>query len=929
MKITSLTVNNLVAPFGVVNPSFSWKMESSRNGASQTAYRLRVCVGHGSEISQVWDSGEIPSSISCGIPYSGPALESARNYRWTVSVKDETGSWTDSESTPFSSAIDSSFWAKSKWIAVAKTPNADRDTSIFIKSIANDAPVAEAWWFVAGMGVFEAYVGGEPISHMLDDGSTVRDALKPGFTHIEKRRSYFSYDITHLVKKDAGDTNVFSALCTGGWWRDQITGHRGDSTAFRCVIVLRYANGTTSILGSDESWMAAYAGPLPRADIFYGEDFDFRNLAKWRHWATTGDLGVNPDQADPIWLPARTDISFSGELVPLKGSPIRHRDDLAIAPASIRVWSGIEGADDSHYGHVRVVREYANNDELAVNPGENLQIDFGQNCAGVPEFVLTGTPNTRVTVRFAEMLCDGNGAYDRFNDGPEGELYKMNYRDARAEIHLFLADGEVVYRPRFTFFGYRYISVSTERGAIKIKRVRSIPVTSLTPEMESGNIETAVPILNRLIANGIWGQRSNYLSIPTDCPQRNERLGWTADTQVFTATACYNANVAGFLTKWMDDMRDSQDPDGSFPGVAPLAQYGGLMHQLGWADAGIIVPWTVWRILGNTDIVNENWDAMVRYMNLLEDMKYTSATSRSHQWADWLSCEKLESCGGGAYEKAPDGTHRPKADALVYWQYLGCCYWLWDSQMMAEMADNTGRAAEASAFRAMAGRARDFIRSKFIDPDDGLLIPLFRDMQTPALFALKLDLLNDAAATTTRDALLENMREHGNCLQTGFLGTSILMDTLSKIGALDTAYTLLLQRRYPSWLYPIDQGATTFWERWNSYTKETGFGNAGMNSFNHYAYGAVISWLYSAMGGIQPDSKVPGFKHFILKPQPDPRVPSVKVAFDSPYGKIESDWHYDESGSWHWTYTIPANTSATVILPDGSSFEQTSGTYSA
>ena len=924
--IISLSVNQLPEPSGVVTPTFGWKMQSSRQGAAQAAYRITLWPASAPE-SPVWDSGEVASSCSFAIPYAGPALKPATAYGWRVAVKDEKGAWTESSPSRFATALDESTLANALWISAATPVRNDFDSSIFVKTVPNAREVRDAFWFVTGQGVFEAYVDGEPVSHRRLDGTLVRDSLKPGFTHCGKRRHYFSYDITHLVKRGAGESNTFSAIVTGGWWRDQITGHQGLESAFRAVLILRYADGTEEKVFTDTTWMSAYGGPVVKAEIFYGEDYDARYEAAFKAAAT----GANPSSAvvasSVRWAPARVNTEFKGETLPFKGWSIRQRDDIAIAPASIRVWSGVEGADDDHYGHVCVVREYRDGDDMVVRPGENLQIDFGQNAAAVPDFAFSANGGVRLKVRVAEMLNDGNGAISRHNDGPEGELYKDNYRDARAEIHYLFKGGEATYRPRFAFLGYRYISISVERGAVTIHRVRSIPVTSVAAEAETGSIETANPLLNRLIANGIWGQRSNYLSVPTDCPQRNERLGWTADTQVFTPTACYNANVYPFLLKWMDDMRDSRSADGSFPGVAPTAQYGDLMQQLGWADAGVIVPWTLWRHFGDTAVIEENWDAMRRYVDLLEEAKFDSPTAREHQWGDWLSYEKLESCGGGAYETLPDGTRRPSADALAYWQYLGCCYWLSDALMMADMADATGRADEVRALRDMAGRARDFLRTKFVDPADGMLIPLFRDMQTPALFALRLDLLDDAPAAATRDALLDNIRAHGDCLQTGFLGTSILMDTLTKIGAVDVAYTLLLQRKNPSWLYSVDQGATTFWERWNSYTKESGFGNAGMNSFNHYAYGAVIAWFYSTMAGIRTDAGKAGFAHFTLQPRPDKRIPSVKAAYESPYGKIESAWEYAADGTWHWRYTIPANTTATVVLPDGGKVEQGAGTY--
>jgi alpha-L-rhamnosidase len=306
----------------------------------------------------------------------------------------------------------------------------------------------------------------------------------------------------------------------------------------------------------------------------------------------------------------------------------------------------------------------------------------------------------------------------------------------------------------------------------------------------------------------------------------------------------------------------------------------------------------------------------------------------TYQWADWLSYEKLESNGRGAFNRVvnKDGKHvwRPKEEGLTYWKYLGACYWNWDAKMMADMARATGKNADAKEYDAMAKRAMDYLRENFVDKKDGMLIEVFRDMQTPALFALKLGILADKkAADKTRDALLKNIKDHGDCLQTGFLGTSILMDTLTyEAAAPEVAYTLLLQRKNPSWLYSVDQGATTIWERWDSYRKDIGFGNAGMNSFNHYAYGAVMAWMYGTMAGIREDIANPGFKRFVLAPIPDKRVGKVDCVFKSPYGDITSSWKYCKDGTWKWNFVIPANTTATVTVPgEKTGKEYVSGAY--
>jgi alpha-L-rhamnosidase len=628
--------------------------------------------------------------------------------------------------------------------------------------------------------------------------------------------------------------------------------------------------------------------------------------------------------------PAIPNNEFSGEILPMAGPPIRLREDLAMEPGGAYVWQGVEGADEDHFGKVIVRRKLVtrhsslvtdDGGSAAIAPGETCIIDFGQNCAAVPEFVFSADRGVTLTARPAEMLNDGNGDKARHCDGPGGSAYFAEYRKARTRAqYTFAGTAEERYHPSFTFFGGRYLSVTAD-GPVEIRRVRWIPVSSIVAEAETGFLETGDASLNRFIQNVLWGQRSNYLSIPTDCPQRAERLGWTADTQIFAKAACYNADVRDFLRKWMRDMRDSQRPDGGFPGVAPVGMIGANEHQFGWADAGIIVPYTLWRHYGDTEIVRENWEAMERYVALVEKMKFDSPQAREHQWADWLSLEKLETASGRAYVSGIKNVPPVKEDALVLWRYFGACYWLQDALMMAEMAPCAEGArgvrgeSPRRSYRDMASQARSYIRDNFIDPSDGMLIPLFRDMQTPALFALKLGILDEGPARATRDALLANIRDHGSCLQTGFLGTAMILDVLTdQCDAIDVAYTLLLQHGFPSWLYSVDQGATTVWESWDAYTVAHGF-SPGLRSFNHYAYGAIVAWMYRTMAGIREDPTEGGFRHFVLAPRPDPRMGHCTARYRSPSGEIESSWRYAADGKWTWRFTIPAGTTATVVVP--------------
>jgi alpha-L-rhamnosidase len=467
----------------------------------------------------------------------------------------------------------------------------------------------------------------------------------------------------------------------------------------------------------------------------------------------------------------------------------------------------------------------------------------------------------------------------------------------------------------------------TATDEVVIERIWSIPVSSITPDMETGNITTGNDLINQLISNTIWGMRSNYLSVPTDCPQRNERLGWTADTQVFAETGSYFANTDRFFHKWLHDLRDSQNDEGGYPSVAPPGQYGSGRDEymrFGWSDAGIIVPWTIWKQFGDASIIEESWESMKQYMEHVNQTKYDhtalSKENGNYQWGDWLSYEPLETCGRGAF----DGNN-PLPETIEYWNYLGASYWAIDAAMMCDMAKATGR--DFAVYETMVSEAKEYLRERFFNVDGTFKCAILNTMQTPALFALHNNLFEGEAKEKIMVRLRENFRQHGDCLQTGFLGTSILMPTLTDNGMTDVAYTLLFQRKNPSWLYSIDNGATTIWERWNSYMKENGMGPNGMNSFNHYAYGAVCQWIWQTCAGIASDPAHPGFKHIIMRPVPDRRLGHVEATYLSVAGLIKSHWKY-KGNEWIWTFTIPQGATATVTLPDEKEGrEYQAGTY--
>ncbi|MBO4286977.1 MAG: family 78 glycoside hydrolase catalytic domain [Kiritimatiellae bacterium] len=913
----ALTVDRRTESVNVgVSPSFAWQMKCSRAGAAQTPYRVLVQEEGGGEM---WDSGIVSDSRSVAIKYAGKPLASARRYVWRVSVQDDKGKWADSAFAHFTTGILSEGdWKGAEWISAQGDAARKACTACFTKSIVNAKTIREAYWTVTGLGVFEAYVNGKAVSTPdLFTDRRIHDFLKPGFTHNGKRKHAFTYNVTHLMNTGANAANVFSAEVSASWWRDQMMRKAKMKSAFKAQLILRYADGTEERVGTDGTWLAAAAGPVKEAGIYEGETYDARVRTPWRTSAKGADG----------FAPAEINSEFTGAVLPMDGPAISLRHDLALTPKAMYVWKGVEGASADAHGKVNIVRTCKDGAAFTLDAGETLVIDFGQNAAAVPEFSFSAKAGVSIKARPAEMLNDGNGAKSRGCDGPEGSAYFANYRRAKTTLeYRFAGKGRETYHPRFTFFGYRYLSVTTT-GKVQIFSVRSLPVTSIPKGGETGSLTTGVADVNRLVSNVLWGQYSNYLSVPTDCPQRDERQGWTADTQVFTKAASYNADVYGFLAKWLADVRDSQGADGAIPGIAPIPGPRNDGCRFGWADAAVIVPYTLWRHFGDTRAVEENWEMMAKYVALIARTRFDTPKDQSYQWADWLSYEKYESHEKESWTKGADGKRRPRPETQAYWLYLGGCYWLWDARMMAEMAAALGRTDDVRKYETMSKEALAYLRAHFLAKEDGLLIPAFRSMQTPALFALKLGVVEGAAAQKTRDALLANIKAHGDCLQTGFLGTSILMDALTyAAGAPDAAYTLLLQHKNPSWLYSVNQGATTIWERWNSYTKANGFGSAGMNSFNHYAYGAVLAWMYGTMAGIREDPAAGGFKRFILAPIPDRRVGSVKASYRSPYGEIRSAWRY-EGNQWIWTFTIPANTSARVAMPGGKPEEYAAGTY--
>ena len=758
-------------------------------------------------------------------------------------------------------------------------PEGDCHAAAFSKTYVNRSGVKRATVWATALGCFELYVNGSLVSVSAEDGRA--DFLRPGFTDGRKRRSYLSYDVTELWKRSAADANDVSAFVARSWFSDKIGSQSKVPPSFAAKLELEFEDGTAGCFDTGADWFASTDTPFVRAGIYEGERYDARKPRCAKTCAGETHAKVCTD--------------FKGVVTAPEGALVRLREDLALAPVEMYVWKDAEGAVEGKcHGKVKVLRTYGDGDEISLAKGERLIVDFGQNASAVPRFTGSAASGTSMSMQGAEMLNDGNGEISRGNDGPGGSVYRLNYRSLKGlstALYTFAGKDEETYTPTFTFQGYRYMQIFAD-GDVKLSLIRSIPVTSIAKADECGSLETGDEDVNKLIRNVLWGQYSNYLSVPTDCPQRDERHGWTADTQVFSGAAYCNADVYDFHRKWMRDMRDSQE-NGLFPSVSPFGGYGHCgLGKLGWADAGVIVPWTAWRMTGRTEIIDENFAAMEAYLDAQD--KALGNLSPNENYSDWL-----------AYESVPKNLKKE------YWAYLSACYWMQNARYMEEMCKATGR--DGDRFAAMAAKARAHLKKLLFDAKGVMKAP-YCDMQTPQLFAFRLGLYDDSkeGATAATKALNANFRLHEDCLQTGFLGTSIIMDTLTyDFKRPDLAYTLLLQHENPSWLYSVDQGATTIWERWNSYTKSKGFGNAGMNSFNHYAYGVVLQWMYGTMAGIQPGPNGGFDDEFVLAPIPDSRVGHVTATYRTKRGVIKTHWHY-EGNRCVFKFTVPDGAKASV-----------------
>lgn len=858
VKVAQLRCEYLVNPLGIDerNPRLSWVIESDRRGVRQSAWRVcaassarRLAEGN----IDLWDSGRVEEDRTVQIEYEGVPLTSRMACWWQVQVWDEQGASVVSEPAFWTMGLlEPDDW-KAHWIAAdpeylhaehAVTPTlTEPGTPPWLrKTFQVHGSVRRAALYISARGLFEMHLNGLRVGE---------DIFAPEWTDYDKRIQYRTYDVSSLIR--TGD-NALGAILGDGWYSGYVgwqetRGRYGLENSLLVQLEIELSDGTRQVIVSDDSWRSA-AGPILYSDFMMGEMYDAR--CELTGWAC-------PDYDDDGWLPVRVMEAPRATLTAQRSEPVRIVE--MIDPISVH----------------------------EVSPGCYIY-DLGQNISGWVRLKVRGPAGTRITLRHGERL------------NPDGTLYTENLRRAKAtDVYIVRGEGEETWQPRFTFHGFQYLELTGLPAVPPAGTVTGCVVHSaLSP---SGRFECSHPGVNRLWLNGLWSQKGNFLSVPTDCPQRDERLGWTGDGQVFSCTAAYNMDTAAFFSKWMTDIADAQTPEGVFPDTAPRLRedknfvgLDGLGGAAGWADAGVIIPWTLWRMYGDRRIIERNFCAMAAWLDYIEQTN-----------PDGLRCNELGNNYGDWLCIPSDTTFRTQSPMKTL---LATAYWADDAAKLARMAKEIGRQKDARRFQTMFEHVRKAFQKEFIAEDGHLRV----ETQTAYLLGLAFDLFPKELRTSAAEHLVGNIKTLKWHLSTGFIGIRFLNPILTAIGRADVAWRLLLNEDYPSWLYPVRHGATTIWERWNGWTEEDGFFNPQMNSFNHYSLGSVGEWLYRCVAGIELDPEISGFKRFVIRPYPGGGLEQAGAEYRSVHGLIRSRWRR-EGQKLTLEVTIPANTTALVCIP--------------
>ncbi len=842
--VKDLTCEHKKNPLGIdfLLPRFSWKIDGTGNNIMQTAYSVRVASDTKfSSAGTIWQSGKVASGESILQLYAGPALKSGQRYYWQVKIWDNKGRETKWSETAFweMGLLTQTEW-KAKWIEMESDTQRYSPSPHFRKEFALDKKIASARVYVTSHGYYELHLNGKKVGDQV---------LTPGWTSYGKRLQYQVYDVTNMLLKG---NNAIAAVLGEGWYRGTLAwGNNwaiyGKRLGLLMQLKVTFTDGTESIVVTDDTWKASNNGAIRMNDIYNGETYD----------ATKKLKGWNlPGFNDNSWQKVVAGTYNNSILIASEGSPIRKIQEIK---------------------PVKIFR----------TPKGKLIVDMGQNMVGWLRLKVNGPKGTLVTLRHAEVM-------DKF-----GEFYTTNLRSAKCQIDYTLAGtGEEVYEPRFTFMGFRFVEVTGFPGELKTDNLTGIVVHS--DMAVTGTYESSNALLNQLQHNIQWGQRGNFVDVPTDCPQRDERLGWTGDAQAFCRTAAYNMDVSSFFTKWLKDVSADQKPGGEVPDVIPdvLNKQNATTAQpsAGWGDVSVIAPWTMYLVYGDKMFLKNQYPGMKAWVEYIRKKAGDSYIWKGgSKYGDWL------------FYHPPVNNHT-EPDGYTEHDFIATAFYAYSAGILSEAAKALGLADDAKYYAELV----DKIKNVFINEYVTKAGRVGTNSQTSYVLALMFNLLPEELNPKAAKFLVDDIKSRRNRLSTGFLGTPYLCHVLSSNGYTDVAYDLLLQENYPSWLYPVKMGATTIWERWDGQKTDSTFQDEGMNSFNHYAYGAIGDWMYRVSAGIE--IKTPGYKQLILQPHPSKKLSYSRASFESAYGTIASGW--ERTGSViKVSVKIPANTEATVILP--------------
>ncbi|MBC3757281.1 family 78 glycoside hydrolase catalytic domain [Hyunsoonleella sp. SJ7] len=875
ISINKTTVNYFESPLGIddANPSISWTMSSNERNKKQTAYQIKVASlkeSLNTDDNILWDSGKLLSGQNSQVRYAGKALQSGQHCYFKVRVWDENdvaSAWSEVNIWTMG-LLKKSDW-KAKWIGYKTTDKNKKDTlhlpppPYLRKSFTTKAKIKNATLYVTALGAFEMSLNGEKIG---------KDLLAPGWSDYNKRIYYKTYNVTsHLTE----GKNTIGAILGDAWYAGYV-GPKvlskprnrelyGLHPGLLSQLEIEYDNGEKDIITSDESWKAN-EGPFIYADLLMGVAYN-ANL-ELPNWNTT-----NYDDTD--WNP-------------------------------VFIHEGTEGVIQAYPGNSIQVYDEIEPIEITEPKKDTYIFNLGQNFAGHARLQVSGDKNDTIVIRFGERLHD------------DGRLMTENLRFARAtDTYILKGEGTEIWEPKFTYHGFQYVEVTGLKAKPNKKTITGIPFGSSIPFESS--FTSSDEVLNKMYQNVLWTQHSNFMEVPTDSPQRDERLGWLGDVQIFSRSALYNANIGAFNAKWFADVRDAQYDNGLYAVFAPRPYPKLVWFSPGWMEAGVMVPYNTYKFYNDTKVIENHYESMTRFMDYHIEKSKVDKFYPEHSWP-----EARPEGGFGDWLSMTEKHLSHDILASMHYQYA--------LKIMSEMSGAIGKQEKADYYKALYNESVSAFIKHYIDEDGKFQIDeavygeakgyfegergFTGHTQSAYATAIYFDLLPPELKEKAGKHLVDLLAENNNLPSSGILGIRQLLPALSSIGRSDLAYEILLKKDYPSWGFQVKNGATTIWERWNSYTPEDGFNgemNAKMNSFNHYAFGAFSQFLFSDIAGI--NTKGAGFNDIVIKPKlGNMTLTDVNAKYASINGDIVSSWSIDGS-NFNLKVEIPVNTKASVYIP--------------